>query len=161
MATELYNSGYSKQYLALDPTVSMGYGLRAAFSNDPSLQFTAWDTTATFLRFSTTVSGTTLCLDVYGDEKTVVHLAACGNYLGQQWWWTQLSGGAKLSNNYTGAGWYLDIYGDTKQAYMSSGDFSGQYWQQIVVNTGSMTGTTTVRDFFISLALYNLSFFTR
>lgn len=145
MAYELYNTGYSKQYLAVDPTVS-GNGLRAASSSDTPLQFTVSELTASFLRFTTTYAGSTLCLDVYGDEATVVHLATCGNYLGQQWWWTQESGSAKLSNNYTGSGWYLDVYSDTKHAFMSSGDFSGQYWEEVAVDGGSGSGTTTVSE---------------
>lgn len=147
MAIKLYNSGFSRQFLTLDPSIPSGYGLRAANATDVPLLFTVTNTTNVFQQFKTTVSDAELCLDVYGDASTTVHLATCGGYLGQQWWWTQASGGAKLSNNYTGSGWYLDVSSGLNQAFMSSGDFVGQYWQVVSADetvTPSTTSAATV-----------------
>ena len=151
MAIKLFNSGFSRQYIALDPTVPSGYGLRAANVSDIPLLFTVTNTTDSFQRFQTTVAGSDLCLDVYGDQSTIVHLATCGTYLGQQWWWSEASGGARLSNNYTGAGWYLDVTSGSGQVFMSSGEFLGQYWTQLDADAEVATSSAPVSITFANL----------
>jgi hypothetical protein len=69
------------------------------------------------------------CLDIMRDNKIEPHLAAPGFYSGQQWTLVPSAGNTyKLSNDYSGDGYYLDTYSDTHVAFMSSGDYSGQYW---------------------------------
>jgi hypothetical protein len=93
----------------------------------------------TFVKICTTITSTSYCLDVWGDKKTVPHLSEEGNYSGQQWSVASAGTGlVKFSNQYTGSGWYLDVYGDTNGATMSQSDYAGQYWKQIAV---SRTGT--------------------
>lgn len=125
-STSLYNE-FSKTYLAIDPT-TQGYGLRALTPNDTPLSFTFSSIPGNFIKICTTVSGNPYCLDVWGDKKYIPHLADPGNYIGQQWFVTSSSSGSKFSNNYTGVGYFLDVYSDTKQTFMSNGDYSGQYW---------------------------------
>ena len=74
------------------------------------------------------------CLDVYGDQKYTPHLARPGDYSGQQWSVVTFETGFKLSNEYTGSGWFLDVYADTKVAHMTQGDYQGQYWVRVDVS---------------------------
>jgi hypothetical protein len=50
----------------------------------------------------------------------------------------------KLSNNWTGEGWFLDTYNDTHEAFMSQGDATGQYWAIGEAGVGSGTHTVPV-----------------
>jgi hypothetical protein len=134
---------YSNVPLAVDPTVEY-LQLRASTTTDTSLKFnftqasenehynicTEWDSIA-------------YCLDVFGNNKTTPHLSTPGNYAGEQWIVNATQEGAfKLSNDFTGTGYYLDVYGNTKQAFMSTGDYSGQYWRlDEVGETGSTVST--------------------
>lgn len=88
---------------------------------------------------STTLSnGQPKRLDLYNDnsgDKTRVCLADPGDYSGQYWRFVpceQQSSAAgrwfKLSNDWTGKGWFLDTYSDSYVAHMSQGDLSGQRW---------------------------------
>ncbi|KAM0723676.1 hypothetical protein Q7P37_000664 [Cladosporium fusiforme] len=80
----------------------------------------------------TTYSGQPKCLDIYNDcshDRTRVCLADPGYYSGQAWRLEpQGESRYKLSNDWTGPGWYLDTYSDSHEAFMSQGDFSGQLW---------------------------------
>ena len=94
----------------------------------------------------TTYNGAAFCLDIVATQHgtcprdcTVPHLASPGDYSGQQWTLTKEKGGyRKLSNDFTGSGWYLDTFNDaSREAAMTHGDFQGQYWSINVVNQGS------------------------
>ena len=130
----LYNN-YSTSYLTIDPTAS-GVGLRAfKATSDKPLPFTFTSIANTdFLKICTTITSKPYCLDVYGDKKTVPHLSDLGDYSGQQWSMiTATTGLFKLSNEYTGVGWFLDVYSDSNGAFMSDKDYAGQYWKQVQV----------------------------
>jgi len=77
----------------------------------------------------TSYEGASYCLDVLGNDKTVPHLAIPAFVTGQQWTLTPGQGNTyKFSNDYSGNGYFLDTFSDTKQAFMSAGDFSGHFW---------------------------------
>ncbi|KAK7187157.1 hypothetical protein PSPO01_06855 [Paraphaeosphaeria sporulosa] len=141
----LYNN-YTGTALTLDPTIS-DYGLRAFYGgSDSALAFTFTPIPNTrFLKICTSISSLSYCLDVYGDQKTVPHLSEEGNYSGQQWDVITARGGlVKLSNQYTGTSWYLDVYSDSNGAFMDQGDYAGQYWKQVSI--GSMTTSNPVES---------------
>jgi hypothetical protein len=132
----LYNN-YSTSYLSIDPATS-GFGLRALTgTSDVSLPFTISPiANSNFVKICTSVASNPYCLDIYGDKKTVPHLSTPGNYMGQQWSLisSKTAGLFKLSNAYTGTGWYLDVYADgVNGALMSENDYTGQYWKQVQV----------------------------
>ena len=84
---------------------------------------------ATKYNICTIYEGTSYCLDIIGGEPTTPHLATPAFVTGQQWTLIPSKGNTyKLSNDYPGSGYYLDVYSDIKQALMSTGDSSGQYW---------------------------------
>jgi hypothetical protein len=74
--------------------------------------------------------GTSMCLDVYGDDKTRPHLAPAGNYSGQQWKVESWGDGSwKLTNAYSGPAMMLDVKSGTQEVYMSDGDRGqSQHW---------------------------------
>lgn len=80
----------------------------------------------------TTYNGQPKCLDIYNDnshDRKRVCIADPGYYSGQKWSLEpQGEGRYKLSNDFSGPGWYLDTYSDSHEAFMSQGDFSGQQW---------------------------------
>jgi len=68
-------------------------------------------------------------LDVYGDVATMPHLGDAGYYSGQIWTISPWGDGTwGLSNQYSGSGFHLDVYSDTKVPFMDVGDHSGQHW---------------------------------
>jgi hypothetical protein len=86
------------------------------------------------------------CLDIMRDNKIAPHLAAPGYFSGQQWTLVPSPGNTyKLSNDYSGDGYYLDTYSDTHVAFMSSGDYSGQYWSLTEVQINSASSSTVSR----------------
>lgn len=104
--------------------------LRVASKNDSTLswQFLVTQDTTKY-NICTDYDGTSYCLDVLGNDKTTPHLATPALVTGQQWTLTPGQGNTyKFSNDYSGSGYFLDTYSDTKQALMSTGDTSGQYW---------------------------------
>lgn len=93
---------------------------------------------------TTTPDGQPKRLDLYNDnsgDKTRVRLADPGHYSGQ--YWTLVPCGApaseerkwyRLSNDWTGPGWFLDVKAATREVYMSEGESSGggQMWMVTV-----------------------------
>jgi hypothetical protein len=134
-AYSLFNN-YSSSYLKIDP-LAQGFGLSAVPSSaNPALLFTFFPiTSTTFVKICTTITSKSYCLDVWGDKKTVAHLSEDGNFSGQQWSMINAGDGfSRFSNQYTGSGWYLDVYAGTNGAYMSEGNYLGQYWKQVAVS---------------------------
>ena len=138
-----YNE-FSHTYLAIDPS-TQGYELRALTPNDTPLAFTVSSTSTSAVNICTTVANIPYCLDVWGDKKYTPHLANPGAYSGQQWFESQNSFGYRFSNGYTGDGWFLDVYADTKKAFMSTGSFAGQYWRRVKVSRVFWEGLYQVR----------------
>jgi hypothetical protein len=111
-------------------TSSPDLELRVASKDDSTLswQFLVTQDTTKY-NICTNYGGTSYCLDVLGNDKTTPHLATPALVTGQQWTLTPGQGDTyKFSNDYSGSGFFLDTYSDTKQALMSTGDTSGQYW---------------------------------
>lgn len=109
-------------------------GLHTAPSRDGGLFWTIVPSPEHPGKYSicTIYTGQPKCLDIYNDnskDRTRVCLADPGYYSGQTWSLEhQGDGRYKLSNDFTGPGWYLDTYSDSHEAFMSQGDFSGQQW---------------------------------
>lgn len=130
---------YSSVPLAVDPTLS-DFGLRASSSSDAPLVFTFTSIPSTKLFKICTESLTSpYCLDVYGDKKFTPHLAQLSDHSGQRWSIWTIGATFKLSNEYTGEGWFLDVYADTKVAHMTQGDYQGQYWAKSDVSCSCKT----------------------
>lgn len=99
----------------------------------------------------TSYKDTDYCLDIVNgggtcpNDCTTPHLAKPGAYTGQQWTLTsEPDNYHKLSNSFTGIGWYLDTYSDSKVAFMSEGDYQGQYWDLgIVGGSGSFSASSS------------------
>jgi hypothetical protein len=143
MATQYFlKNQYSLFPLTIDPTAPYNE-LRASSSNDSPLEFVFTPITSSLYKICTNQGTSSLCLDVFGDNKTTPHLSDPGNYSGQQWTLIPTNGAFKLSNQYTGTGFFLDVYSDTKQAFMSTGDFSGQYWNRVEVVAVSSSSSLT------------------
>lgn len=125
---KLVNS-WSLWPLAIDPT-QPDFQLRAQSNNDTALefQFRSSDQPAKY-NLCAAAGGQTFCLDVYNDPKDVPHLTPWGYYSGQYWSVEPSGGSVKLSNDWTGTGWWLDVYQGSLAAHMSQGnDYAGQYW---------------------------------
>ncbi|KAF4306929.1 Ricin B-related lectin [Botryosphaeria dothidea] len=125
---KLVNS-WSLWPLAIDPT-QPDFQLRAQSNNDTALefQFRSSDQPAKY-NLCAAAAGKTFCLDVYNDPKDVPHLTPWGYYSGQYWSVEPSGGSVKLSNDWTGTGWWLDVYQGSLAAHMSQGnDYAGQYW---------------------------------
>lgn len=109
-------------------------GLHAALSRNGGLFWTILPSPEDPRKYNicTTYNGQPKALDIYNDnssDRTRVCLADPGYYSGQMWTLElQGEGRCKLSNDFTGPGWYLDTYSDSHEAFMSQGDFSGQQW---------------------------------
>lgn len=77
--------------------------------------------------------GDAFSLDVINDQGTdsrIVHLAATGAYTGQYWTLTAWGDGSyRLSNDFTGLDKHLDVYNDTLQPMLDTGNHSGQHWR--------------------------------
>jgi hypothetical protein len=110
--------------LAVNPS-SSDLELLAASQDDSSLSWqflVAQD--ATKYNICTIYEGSSYCLDIIGGEPTTPHLATPAFVTGQQWTLIPSKGNTyKLSNDYSGSGYYLDVYSDTKQTLMSTGGF--------------------------------------
>lgn len=145
----LLKNQYSSNALAVDPTAP-SLQLRASSPNDVALDFLFTELAGGLYNICTTYKGFSYCLDVFGDNKTTPHLGSPGSFTGQMWSVIPANGFFKLSNQYTGSGYFLDVYGDTKQGVMSTGDYSGQYWDRVVVSAAipSSSLSQTVRNKF-------------
>ena len=147
---ELTNRYYGKTSpLAVD-TSSSDLELLVSTSSS-ALNWTSTPTAANRYNICTSYNGKAYCLDIVNtsgscpDDCTVVHLAAPGPYSGQQWTLLEEDGGTqKLSNDFTGSGWYLNTYSDTKGAFMSDGNYLGQYWSFNEVGQGSSASSTAL-----------------
>ena len=147
---ELTNSYYgSSSSLEVD-TSSPSLELHAA-SSGTALTWTFTAAANDKYNICTTYNNTDYCLDIVNNggtcpqDCTTPHLATPGSDAGQQWTALQQSGGyVKLSNDFTGTGWYLDTYSNTAEAFMSEGDYSGQYWDLKIVSQGSSSSATVV-----------------
>ncbi|KAH9209093.1 hypothetical protein DL95DRAFT_478418 [Leptodontidium sp. 2 PMI_412] len=127
---ELTNSYTGSNFPLAVISSSSDLELRVASKDDSSLSWQflpAQDTTK--YNICTNYEGTSYCLDVLGNDKTIPHLATPAFVTGQQWTAVPSEGNTyKFSNDYSGSGYYLDIYSDTKKTLMSTGGHSGQYW---------------------------------
>ena len=78
------------------------------------------------------LTGAGRCLDIVNDGRNdQIHMAACGNYSGQQWLVERLEGGAyvKLRTRFTGPDRCLDIVNDGRNDRLRMapcGNYSGQ-----------------------------------
>jgi hypothetical protein len=135
MATQFLSNDYLGPAYTLQPKPdSRINGLHAAPSRCDGLVWTIVPSPEQPGKFNicTTHNGQPKCLDIYNDDpldRTRLCLADPGYYSGQIWSLEpQGHGRCKLSNDWTGPGWYLDTYSDSHEAFMSRGDFSGQQW---------------------------------
>lgn len=99
-------------------------------------QFRTSDSSGNF-NLCAAVHDQTYCLDVYNVQKTVPHLTPFGYYSGQYWTVEPVDGEVRLSNEWTGAGWFLDLYEGSYEAFLSNdGDYAGHYWtlEQVAEN---------------------------
>ncbi|KAJ2990590.1 hypothetical protein NUW58_g2871 [Xylaria curta] len=108
-------------------------------SSSPAPSSAQWFLTPTdeppFYRLHSTALGEGQSLDVVNDNGTSsinVQMAATGNYSGQYWrfdqWPADPAGTYRLTNNFTGIRMNLDVYSNTLQPHLASGDHSGQHW---------------------------------
>lgn len=128
-ATYKLISSWSLWPLAVDPT-QPDLQLRAQSNNDTPLefQFRQSDESGKF-NLCSAVGGSTYCLDVFNEPKDLPHLTPWGYYSGQYWSVQPSGGSVKLSNDWTGPGWFLDVYQGSLAAHLSQGqDYAGQYW---------------------------------
>ncbi len=94
-----------------------------------------------FYRLHTVAAGSGQSLDVLNDAGTAsIHLtmAATGQFTGQYWRLDTWASGAsgypyRLSNNFTGPDMHLDVYSDTLEPHLASGDYTGQHWALVRV----------------------------
>jgi hypothetical protein len=135
MATQFLSNDYLGPAYTLQPQPhSRTNGLHAAPSRYGGLVWAIVPSPEQLGKFNicTSLKGQPKCLDIYNDgsfDRTRVCLADPGYYSGQTWTLVpQGHGRCKLSNDWTGTGWYLDTYSDSHEAFMSRGDFSGQQW---------------------------------
>lgn len=146
MTMQLLTNDYLGQAysLQINPQ-SRTNGLHAAPSRDGGLFWTIVPSPEDPGRYNicTTYNGQPKCLDIYNDnshDRTRVCLADSGYYSGQTWSLEpQGEGRYKLSNDFTGPGWYLDTYSDSHEAFINSRDFSAQQW--LVTLPAQATGT--------------------
>jgi hypothetical protein len=87
---------------------------------------------AGFYRLHTTANGDGKSLDVLNDNgvnSITVQFATTGYFTGQFWRFDRWDDGTyRLSNNFTGVDKHLDVYSNTLQPYLGTGDLSGQHW---------------------------------
>lgn len=130
--------------LAVDPTVS---SFQLVLSASPGLQwYTNSTAAANKQNFYTTYLGLSYCLDILrwsGANTTTPVLSACSSAsAGQQWTSTPVGNGyQRLSNDWTGAGWYMDTYSDDHRAFMGQNDTTGTEWMLTPVNQNAITTT--------------------
>ncbi|KKY25979.1 putative carbohydrate-binding module family 13 protein [Diplodia seriata] len=102
-------------------------------------QFRSSDASGSF-NLCAAVEDQTYCLDVFNVQKEVPHLTPFGYYAGQYWTVEPADDGngtVRLSNEWTGAGWYMDLYEGSYEAFMSEGeDYAGHYWWLEMVAEG-------------------------
>ncbi|QIW96338.1 hypothetical protein AMS68_001856 [Peltaster fructicola] len=86
----------------------------------------------------TTSSGKSYCLDIINNDsngvpsRTIPHLSIPSYASGQQWSFSFApggSGGYRLSNAFTGSGWYLGVHSDTNQVYMTNNTSEDLTWK--------------------------------
>ncbi|KAK7554660.1 hypothetical protein IWX49DRAFT_164147 [Phyllosticta citricarpa] len=71
----------------------------------------------------------TWCLDVFAHNKETPHLSPFGYHSGQYWKITLSNGLLKLSNQFTGLDYFLDVLSGSDENFMSTGNnYVGQYW---------------------------------
>lgn len=69
------------------------------------------------------------CLDIKVGDKTAPHLAVPAYDTGSFWSAQKWGDGTwKLTNDYSGPELHLDVYSNTRQAFMGDGDHTGQHW---------------------------------
>ena len=74
-------------------------------------------------------------LDVYGNDAKSPHLADGGDHSGQVWTIFPWGDGTwQLWNQFSGSALHLDIYSDTHQPFMDTGDSTGQHWTFTLIN---------------------------
>jgi hypothetical protein len=68
-------------------------------------------------------------LDVVCEDKTTSYLADAGIFTGQFWSLTRCYDGTyKLTNDYSGPNLHLEVHNDTYEAFLGTGDCTGQHW---------------------------------
>ncbi|KAI9890074.1 MAG: hypothetical protein M1814_004473 [Vezdaea aestivalis] len=120
----------ANHYLSIDTTSVSDVILNIPEGNTNPVTWT-WAPDAQFPTFGNLCRTTqpVLCLDVYGTDNTQVHLVDPAKNPGQRWTRELVSDGTwRFSNNATGNGMFLDVFSDTKQAFMATPDKSGQHW---------------------------------
>ncbi|KAK7192599.1 hypothetical protein DPSP01_006538 [Paraphaeosphaeria sporulosa] len=158
MTTQYLTNSYLGPAYSLQPnhSSSITSGVHCAPSRNGGLLWTLVPTPEDPTKFNICTtdpqSRQPKCLDIYNDnssDRTRVRLADPGHYAGQMW--TLISqrepGYFKLSNDWTGEGWYLDTYSDSYEAFMSQGDATGQYWAIQGVGSGSGAHTVPVQTY--------------
>ncbi|KAF3914784.1 hypothetical protein ABW20_dc0101359 [Dactylellina cionopaga] len=94
--------------------------------------------------------GDALSLDVINDNdinSINVYMTSTGQYSGQYWRfdnWTSSSvgGGYRLSNSFTGLNMHLDVNSGSLQAFLGTGDTSGQHWMLDTPAASTSTSTS-------------------
>ncbi|KAH7093310.1 hypothetical protein FB567DRAFT_515094 [Paraphoma chrysanthemicola] len=127
---------YTSSPLTLDPKTT-NLSLHAVPTPvDESLGFTFSAFAGTdFVQICTSIKFESYCLDVSGEKSTVPFLSENRRGNSQQWTvFTGNDGLVKLSNNYTGNGWYLNLQKDTNATIMTEGESVGVYWRQEAVS---------------------------
>lgn len=104
----------------------------------PEVEATAVPT-GSWYRFTNMFLGEDRSLDTYSNAGNEPFMGDTGNYSGQYWQFTPLSGGYfRLTNMFLGSGRSLDTYSDLgNEPFMgNTGNYSGQYWK-ITLITGT------------------------
>ncbi|KAI9761196.1 MAG: hypothetical protein M1840_001996 [Geoglossum simile] len=87
----------------------------------------------------TLLLGTSMCLDVYGDDKTRPHLAPAGNFSGQQWQIIDRHDGSwSLANSYSGPSLLLDA-GSSGELRLSERQEESRTQKWILFSTRKIT----------------------
>ncbi|KAK0663806.1 hypothetical protein DIS24_g1048 [Lasiodiplodia hormozganensis] len=153
---KLVNS-WSHGALALEPGVpDLQLCARSPNSSDSNgnstvpleFQFRTTDSSGDF-NLCAAVHDQTYCLDVYNVQKTVPHLTPFGYYSGQYWTVQPVDGEVRLSNEWTGAGWFLDVYEGSYNTFLSNdADYAGHYWtlEQVAENVALPPNAPAVDD---------------
>jgi hypothetical protein len=147
----LFNSYTDDAYiLAVSPTGSSLVMADAPSDAGSAKWFLSTADVEPFYRIHTVLGGTGQSLDVINDAGTSsisLHMTGTGSYTGQFWrldYWPG-SGNSdypyRLSNNFTGVDMHLDVYSDTLEPHLASGDYSGQHWA-LSPDSASVTSTS-------------------
>ncbi|CAO2655552.1 Nn.00g043550.m01.CDS01 [Neocucurbitaria sp. VM-36] len=133
--TYLFYNNYSGSYLSIDYAIS-NQSLHAlplnADANPLHFIFTAFYTTD-IIKICT-LDPATYCLD--SGSRDSPRLAKSDGSNGQLWRLIQVRDAFKLSNEYMGNGWFLDVERRSKRAGLTAGDAAGQYWA--IVDVGCL-----------------------